>query len=61
MICGDVVIETTAVAKSLGLLIDNKLSWENHVRKLIKSFNAQLRMLKRVLGYFVKTCTRIFC
>ena len=37
----------TDVAKSLGVLIDNKLSWESHIDKLYKSFSAQLKMLKK--------------
>lgn len=50
MRCRSFSIEITDAAKSLGLLIDSKLTWENHVRKVIKSFAAQLCMLKRV-GY----------
>ena len=45
--CGDVVPDFTDVAKSLGVLIDNKLSWESHIDKLYKSFSAQLKMLKK--------------
>ena len=38
----------TDVAKSLGVLTDNKLSWQSHIDKLYKSFSAQLKMLKRM-------------
>ena len=52
--CGDVVLYFTEVAKSLGVLIDNKLSWESHIDKLYKSFSAQLKMLKRMKFLRVK-------
>ena len=44
--CGDVVLDFTEVAKSLGVLIDNKLSSKSHIDKLHKSFSAELKMLK---------------
>lgn len=46
--CGDVTRDFTNVAKSLGQLIDNKLTWESHINKLSKSFSAKLNIPKRV-------------
>ena len=42
------VLDFTEVAKSLDVLIDNKLSWESHIDKLHKSFSAQLKRQKRM-------------
>lgn len=39
--CGDVVLNFTEEAKSLGVLIDHKRLWESHIDKLYKSFSAQ--------------------
>ena len=38
--CANLVTDLSNVVKSLGLLIDNKLSWEHHIDKLSK--NSQL-------------------
>ena len=38
--CANLVIDLSDVVKSLGLLVDNKLSWEHHIDKLSK--NSQL-------------------
>ena len=35
------MLNFTEEAKSLGVLIDNKLLWESHIDKLYKSFSAQ--------------------
>ena len=42
--CCNYTIEITDVAKSLGLLLDSMLLWENRVRKVSNSFVAQLRL-----------------
>lgn len=46
--CGNLTLDLTDVAKSLGVLIDNRLTWDSHIKKLSKSFSAQLKMLKRM-------------
>ena len=38
--CANLAIDLSNVVKSLGLLIDNKLSWEHHIDKSSK--NSQL-------------------
>ena len=48
MRCGNLTLDFTDVAKSLGVLIDNRLTWDSHIKKLSKSFSAQLKMLKRM-------------
>ena len=44
--CGNLTLDFTDVAKSLGVLIDNRLTWDSHIKRLSKSFSAQLKMLK---------------
>lgn len=46
--CANLVIDLAKVVKSLGLLIDNKLSWEHHIDKLSKTFSAQLAVLRKI-------------
>ena len=46
--CGNRVINLFKKAKSQGLLIDNKLSWDYHIEKLSKLFSAQLAMLRKI-------------
>ena len=43
VLCANLVIDLSKEVKSLGLLIDNKLSWEYHTDKLSKAFSVQLR------------------
>lgn len=58
--CGDVVLDFTQVAKSLSVLINNKLSWESKIDKLHKSFSAQPKMLKRTNFLQVKQLKDIY-
>ena len=54
------VLDFTEVAKSLDVLIDNKLSWESHIDKLHESFSAQLKMQKRMKFLQVKQLEDIY-
>jgi len=46
--CENLVIDLSKVVKSLGLFIDNKLSWEHHIVKLSKTFSTQITMLRKI-------------
>ena len=54
------MLDFTDMAKSLGVLIDNKRSWESHIDKLYKSCSAQLRVLKRMKFFQVKQLEDIY-
>ena len=40
-------LDYTNTIKVLGVIIDNKLSWEPHIKVLMKSLNVQLKPLKK--------------
>ena len=42
------IIEYKTTSRCLGLTIDNKLSWYDHIKTVCKSFNAKLAVLKRI-------------
>ena len=44
----DQVISKVDQAKSLGLIIDNRLSWSNHVNKLCKKVTSAIGALRRI-------------
>ena len=54
------MLDFAQVAKSLGVLIDNKFPRESHIDKLHKSFIAQLRSLKRMKFLQVKHLEDIY-
>ena len=41
-------LKYTDKVKVLGIYIDNKVTWKPHIKELTKSFNAQLKSLKRI-------------
>jgi len=45
---GTKTIELKSSSKCLGLAIDNKLSWQDHIRNVCKLFNRKLAVLKRI-------------
>jgi hypothetical protein len=44
---GNKIIEFSNKTKLLGVLIDKKLSWKEHVDKVHKSFSSQIRVLRK--------------
>ena len=44
----DQVISKVDHAKSLGLIIDNRLSWSNHVNELCKKVTSAIGALRRI-------------
>lgn len=44
-------IEFTTVARNLGVMFDNKLSWENHVNSIIQKVYGSLRCLNTLKNY----------
>ena len=44
----DQVISNVDHAKSLGLIIDNRLSWSNHVNELCKKVTSAIGALRRI-------------
>lgn len=46
--CGNKLLEYTKT-KLLGVLIDNRLLWREHVDKALKAFGKQLRVLKKMI------------
>ena len=45
---GTKTIELKSSFKCLGLTIDNRLSWQDHIRNICKLFNKKLAVLKRI-------------
>ena len=45
---GTKTIELKSPSKCLGLTIDNKLSWQDHIRNVCNLFNKKLAVLKRI-------------
>ena len=48
----DQVISNVDHAKSLGLIIDNRLSWSNHVNELCKKVTSAIGALRRISPLF---------
>ena len=44
----DQVISNVDQAKSVGLIIDNRLSWSNHVNELFKKVTSAIGALRRI-------------
>ena len=57
---GNKCLEYTDKVKVLGIYIDNKLTWKPHIKELTKSFNAQLKSLKRISYVSTKELERIY-
>ena len=45
---GNSTIEYKLSSKCLGLTIDNKLSWQEHIKNVCKSFSKKVAVLKRI-------------
>ena len=45
---GNSTIEYKQSSKCLGLTIDNKLSWQEHIKNVCKSFSNKVAVLKRI-------------
>ena len=50
---GTKTIELKSSFKCLGLTIDNRLSWQDHIRNICKLFNKKLAVLKRINSYLI--------
>ena len=48
MIYGNSTIEYKSSSKCLGLTIDNKLSWQEHIKDVCKLFSKKVAVLKRI-------------
>ena len=57
---GNKFLEYTDKVKVLGIYIDNKLPWKPHIKELTKSFNAQLKSLKRISYLSTKELESIY-
>ena len=57
---GNKCLEYTDKVKVLGIYIDNKLTWKPQIKELTKSFNAQLKSLKRISYLSTKELERIY-
>ena len=57
---GNKCLEYTDKVKVLGVYTDNKLTWKPHIKELTKSFNAQLKSLKRISYVSTKELERIY-
>ena len=57
---GNKCLEYTDKVKVLGIYIDNKLTWKPHIKELTKSFNAQLKSLKRISYLSTKELESIY-
>ena len=53
-------IANTNVAKYLGLLIDNKLSWSYHVTHIIKICCQRIEVFKKVMPYSPNYVLRLY-
>ena len=47
----DTVVEQVHLAKILGVLFDDQLSWEQHIDDLCKRLNSRLSLLRRINPY----------
>ena len=57
---GNKFLEYTDKVKVLGIYIDNKLPWKPHIKELTKSFNVQLKSLKRISYLSTKELESIY-
>ena len=57
---GNKCLEYTDKVKVLGIYIDNKLTWKIHIKEVTKSFNAQLKSLKRISYLSTKELESIY-
>ena len=55
----DQVISKVDHAKSLGLIIDNRLSWSNHVNELCKKVTSAIGALRRIRPLFICQSTAV--
>ena len=53
-------LKYTDKVKVLGIYIDNKVTWKPHIKELTKSFNAQLKYLKRISYLSTKELESIY-
>ena len=51
----DETVEVTTTYKYLGLTIDNKISWEDHVSTIIKKVNQRLYFIRKLKSFNVDT------
>ena len=58
-LCGKSV-EIVSSTKCLGITIDEKLEWEEHVRKITKSFSTKLKKLYQMRGMPLPTLSTIY-
>ena len=45
---GEKIIEYKSSSKCLGIIIDSNLSWQEHIKSLLKSFNKKIAVLRRI-------------
>jgi hypothetical protein len=45
----------------LGILINNKLTWDDHIVNIVKRANMRLGLIKRTLGYTCSTDVKLIC
>ena len=57
---GNKCLEYRDKVKVPGIYIDNKLTWKPHIKELTKSFNAQLKSLKRISYLSTKDLKSIY-
>ena len=57
----DQVIIKVDHAKSLGLIIDNRLSWSNHVNELCKKVTSAIGALRRIRPLIPQSTTVLVC
>jgi hypothetical protein len=49
---GGTIVKSQSTMKVLGVHFDDKLTWEYHIRQLVKKANSKLSVLRRIKKYF---------
>ena len=59
LICNDITLKHSSHEKLLGVTIDNKLSFDEHINNICKTANKELNALSRINHYMKQNQTEI--
>ena len=61
LICNDITLKHSSHEKILGVIIDNKLSFDKHIINICKTANKKLIALSRINHYMKQNQKEIYC